>query len=310
MLLRRFRYFIAVADQRSFQRAARQLRVAQPSLSKQIQNLEREVGLALFERLPRGVRLTPAGEALLVDARNTVDNAAKAIASARRAQLTPEARLHLSHGRLGIYATPLANLLCAFRLSNPTTEVQIHRLNEEGQRAALREGLVDVAATFVSDLPIPGFAFHRLVDCSLTGVILPSTHPLANKPQISLPELRPLVFLHIPRQSNSVVYHLVKTALARRGLVPDHRVSRPCDAQTANLHIAAGRSWMLANEAMAATYGDGCDAIVYRPFAGPPIEFWLALLWCADHVSPLIQKMIEATGVPSSSGKVGSSRTS
>src|SRR2546422_8565876 len=86
MELRHFRYFVAVAEEHSFAHAARRLRVAQPALSKQIRDLETELGVTLFERLPRGVRLTPAGEAFLADARGTPEAAGRAMEGAPRAR--------------------------------------------------------------------------------------------------------------------------------------------------------------------------------------------------------------------------------
>src|SRR5439155_24859855 len=85
MELRHLRYFVAVAEEGSFLRAASRLRVAQPALSKQIRDLEREVGVKLFERLPRGARVTRAGEQFLSNARAALESAARAIATARRA---------------------------------------------------------------------------------------------------------------------------------------------------------------------------------------------------------------------------------
>src|SRR5438128_10905874 len=85
MELRHLRYFVAVAEERSFVNAARRVRVAQPAISKQIHDLEGELGVALFHRLPRGVGLTRAGETFLVDARRTPDAAAHAVVGARGA---------------------------------------------------------------------------------------------------------------------------------------------------------------------------------------------------------------------------------
>src|SRR5258707_4895385 len=82
MELRHLRYFIAVAEEQSFVGAARRLRVAQPGLSKQIADLEAELGVRLFHRLARGVKLTPAGEAFLREGRLTMEGAAPGVASA------------------------------------------------------------------------------------------------------------------------------------------------------------------------------------------------------------------------------------
>ena len=83
MELRHLRYFVAVAEEQSFANAARRLAVAQPALSKQVRDLKEAVGVPLFERLPRGVRLTPAGEVFLQEARRTLETAAHAVSSAR-----------------------------------------------------------------------------------------------------------------------------------------------------------------------------------------------------------------------------------
>src|SRR5688572_11325811 len=100
MQLRHFHYFIAVAEEGSFLRASRRLRVAQPSLSRQIQDLEREIGVPLFERVPRGVKLTEGGAAFLTEARATIENAARAVARARRADGDSEQTLLLAHSAL------------------------------------------------------------------------------------------------------------------------------------------------------------------------------------------------------------------
>src|SRR5207247_10722304 len=96
MELRHLRYFVAVAEELGFARAARRLHVAQPALSKQIRDLETELGVALCERLPRGARLTRAGEAFFIDARNTLDGAVRAIAAARGAPQDRAATPHFA----------------------------------------------------------------------------------------------------------------------------------------------------------------------------------------------------------------------
>src|SRR2546422_11779872 len=109
MELRHLRYFVAVAEERSFIGAATRIRVAQPSLSKQIRDLEVELGTELFERGPRGVRLTAAGRAFLVEARHTLDVASRAVASARGAALGRDSALRFAHGELSAYGTDLEN---------------------------------------------------------------------------------------------------------------------------------------------------------------------------------------------------------
>jgi len=98
MELRHLRYFIAVAEERSFLAAAARLRVAQSALSKQVRDLEDELGATLFERGPRGVNLTASGRAFLVEARRTLDVASRAVATARGAARAAPASCTLPMG--------------------------------------------------------------------------------------------------------------------------------------------------------------------------------------------------------------------
>src|SRR5437867_11594388 len=111
MELRHLRYFVAVAEEGSFVQAARRLRVAQPALSKQIHDLETELGVTLFDRLPRGVRRTAAGEAFLANARNTLDAAGRAVTSARAAGKAGTSDLEFAHGELSAYTGVIEDLL-------------------------------------------------------------------------------------------------------------------------------------------------------------------------------------------------------
>src|SRR6266702_4326567 len=163
-------YFVAVPEEGSVLRAAGRLRVAQPALSKQIRDLEREVGVMLFHRLPRGIRLRPAGEAFLVEARGTLTAAGRAVTSAR---------------------------------------------------SAAKDGASDL-----------------------------------------------------------------EFALRDRGLVPLRSRERPKETPSANVQIAAGETWALASEAIAAPYRTTPTAIVYRPFVEPPIPCWIALVWRPNERDP------------------------
>src|ERR1700740_732110 len=107
MELRHLRYFVAVAEEHSFIRAAERLHVAQPALSKQIRDLEVELGTVLFRRGPRGGPPPPAGRAFLVEARHTLEGATRAIASARGAAAGHDAPLRFAHGEVAVYGTQL-----------------------------------------------------------------------------------------------------------------------------------------------------------------------------------------------------------
>src|SRR2546427_685632 len=290
MELRHLRYFVAVAEEGSFLRAASRLRVAQPALSKQMRDLEREVGVKLFERLPRGARVTPAGEHFLRNARTALESAARAIATARRTGSATG--LKFAHSELYVYTPVLAKLLAAFRQASPETPVRVVRVDDVDQHTALREQRIDVAATFVGTWPVPGLEALQLADCAATGVLLPATHPLAAQPRVRLQDLSDLIWLHPSQHIRHELYRMLRTALESRGLSPARHHGRRGDIG-ANVAIAAGDAWALANPAVAALYADMEGAIVHRPFVDAPIPLWFALVWSNDSPSPLVQTLVE-----------------
>jgi DNA-binding transcriptional LysR family regulator len=287
--LRHLRYFVAVAEEGSFLGAASRLRVAQPALSKQIHDLEREVGVKLFERRPRGTRVTPAGEAFLLHARQTLETAARAVATARKT--SSATGLTIALGDVYVYTPVLLKLLAAFRHESPETRVRVVRIHDVDQPAALREHRIDLGATFVGTWPVPGLEAVQLSDCTVTGVLLPASHPLADQERIRLRDLHDLLWVHPSRRSRPDVYQVLRSGLESRGLVPARHVGRRGDI-AANVAIAAGDAWALANPTVAAVYTD-VESIVYRPFVDPPIPLWYALVWRKDAGSPLIETLIQ-----------------
>jgi DNA-binding transcriptional LysR family regulator len=290
MELRHLKYFVAVAEERSFVRAAGRLRVAQPSLSRQIRDLEGELGVKLFDRLPRGTRLTPAGEAFLPNARHTLDSASSAVATARRADATET--LTLAHGDLYVYTAELLGLVAAFRRASPETAVSLVRVIEGKQRPALQERRIDVAVMFVPTWPVPGLAAAKLADATITGVLLPATHPLSAEPRVALADLADLTWLHSSERIRPDAYRGMRAALASRGLIPTRHRGRRGD-RTAFFPVAAGDAWALANPAVAAVYADMESSIVYRPFTDAPIPMWFALVWRCDIAPPAVQRLVE-----------------
>ena len=266
MELRHLRYFVAIAEEGSFTRAARRSYVAQPALSRQIRDLEAEVGVPLFQRTPRGVRLTPAGEAFLVEARNTLERAALAVDSAREAADQDGAALRFAHGELYAHGTAVQRLLAMFRAQHPKIPLRVLSQLDPGAPAALGEDRADVRCVFVGKWPLERLEGHRLLDSSATGVLLPASHPLAASPAVTL------------------------AALRERGLVPDHDLERP--PASPFVRIAAGDAWALASEVVGAPYRDGSTGVVYRPIVESPIPAWLALVWLPPP-SPAVRLLVE-----------------
>ena len=291
MQMRHFRYFIAAAEAGSFLKASSRLRVAQPSLSRQMRDLEREVGAVLFDRLPRGVRLTPAGEAFLIEARNTIECARRAVATARL-EGAADRMLRVGYDSLFYCSRTVSKLLAAFRNAYPQTKMTIMRLNETKQRAALRERRIDVAIEFICTPTVAGFTTYHLMDVEITGVVIPASHPLADEDQISLADLRELTWLRVSRKAAPDLYKTLNAALASRGLDPVRERTRPRDPAIAGMHVGAGGAWMFTTESIGRKYEESNGAIVYRPFIEPPIPCWLGMLSCVDNPPPTVERLV------------------
>lgn len=277
MELRHLRYFVAVAEEGSFTRAARRSHVAQPALSRQIKDLEAEVGVTLFHRTPRGVLLTPAGAAFLVESRQALARAAQAVDSARDAAGQEGSSLRFAHGELYAHVAHVAKLLAAFRDAHAQVRLQVLGQSDARTHDALRERGVNVGCVFVGEWPAAGLEGHRLLDSSATGVLLPASHPLAAKQAVHMAELRDLRWLGSTPERLPRLAETLEAALRERGLVPERAPDLP--GASPFIQIAAGGAWALASELMGAPYRDGSTGVVYRPIVEPPIPGWLALVW-------------------------------
>jgi len=293
MQLRHIRYFVAVAEAGSFVGAGRRLHVAQPSLSKLIADLEREVGCELLERGPRGVQLTPAGRAFLTEARLTLEAASRAVAAAQSAHEGTRRPLHFASARLTQYPRELATLLTKFRDHHPETPLQLHRMSERRQRVALRSHRIDVAVTWTPSLPVQGFQTMALTHSSIDGVLLPAKHPLAEREVVSLQDLSGMTRLHLPRRLMPELYARLRAALLERGLKPTRQRAQSLDVMSVSLALAAGDAYALLGSALAPLYTHENDAVVWRPFVEDPIPVWLALFWREGEPSGAVQKLLD-----------------
>ena len=202
MELRHLRYFVAVAEAGSLKLAAEEkLRTTQPSLSRQIRDLEQEVGTPLFSRGARGVKLTAAGRVFLDHARVMLSQAETAVRSAR--QVVEPAKPTFTMGfMIGHDSTWIPQALNALRYQLPDIHVVISTQNSPQLAAALSQGLVDVAFLRQEDGGA-GLAYMLLAEEPIE-VYLPHDHPLAAKTSISAQEITGETFLSIAGTAMSV----------------------------------------------------------------------------------------------------------
>lgn len=196
MELRHLRYFLALAEQLHFGHAAEQLGIAQPSLSRQIRELEDEVGVVLFERTSRQVRLSDAGRALVEEARRTLEQADRALLAARRGQ-----RGEIGQLRIGFHPSAangiMPEAIKRFAARYPEVELVLRELSTPEQVEALEDRRIDVAF-----LRLPFTHEWLTVEPVLTEplvAVLPDEHPLARRDDVPLEALAQETFIFWPR---------------------------------------------------------------------------------------------------------------
>ena len=183
MELRHLRYFLCVAEEMHFGRAARRLGISQPPLSQQIRALEEELGAPLFERTSRRVSLTEVGRRFEVEARATLAQADHAMRAARRAHLGQIGELALGFTASGPFVPRVASALYRFRQTHPHVELTLREMGRDDQVEAVEKGELDMGLVRGFDMPIipAGLAATKLLEEDMMLAIR-HDHPLANRP--------------------------------------------------------------------------------------------------------------------------------
>ncbi len=198
--MRELRYFVTVAEELHFTRAAERLYVSQPALSKQVRALERQLGAELFRRDPQGVALTEAGTALLPHARRVLADWAGGAAAVEAARAVRRATLVVgmstSPGRGGL----LPAIRSRFTAAHPEAVVRLRQMGWEDSTAGLADGTADVAYVWLP-LPDAGRYDWTVVAEEPRLVALPDTHPLASRPEVDFADLVAEPFLALPPEA-------------------------------------------------------------------------------------------------------------
>src|SRR5580658_7918794 len=188
MELRHLRYFVAVGEEQHYGRAARRLRVAQPALSRQIQDLEEELGFKLFERLARGVKLSAAGRLFLEDARRILQQVSEAAVRAARVARGQSGTLRVGFTENASWRGVVPESFRRFRELQPDAELQLTPATSIEQIEALRSGRLD--AGFVFNTPKTGAELdHIPVAVQHVELAVPKGHPLIKIKKLKLRDL-------------------------------------------------------------------------------------------------------------------------
>ncbi len=184
MDLRHLRYFLCVAEEMHFGRAAQRLGISQPPLSQQIRALEAELGVRLFDRTSRRVRLTEAGELFVPEARATLAQADRAMETARLAARGERGRLRVGFTSSAPFVRLIASTLYRFRDTHPEVQLSLNDLARDQQLQELQRGGLDIALVrgIVPPALPPGFDARCIIEEDMV-VALREGHPLAMRPQ-------------------------------------------------------------------------------------------------------------------------------
>ena len=274
MELRHLRYFVAVGDRENVSRAALKLHVSQPALSRQIRDLEAELGFTLLDRGAKSVRLTAAGRVFLTEARAVLERAEAAVQAARTVARGRPVELHV-----GYAPSPTARLLPAtlraFQAAAPAVAVRLHDLSTEEMLAGLRAGRLAVALVVrPSPAMLPGLAFEALARETLCLAVAPK-HPLARKRVVPLAKAvrEPLVAFR--REEYPEYHELLAAVFAATGRPA--RIGEEHDSVTSLIAaVEAGNGVAVMPRALACTAGPRLRLLGLTPVPAPLV---VGLAW-------------------------------
>jgi DNA-binding transcriptional LysR family regulator len=288
MELRHLRYFVAVAEELHFGRAAGRLHTSQPSLSQQIRDLERELKVDLFLRTKRRVALTPAGQRFLQEARAILSSAERAAGLAREAARGGSLKL-----AVGISPETdwrfLGKVLHLFAERAPSVEVLFQNLTPEAQIEALRAGQIDIG--FVG-LPMEaeGMVTEPTGRVRLI-VALPAGHPMAGKRNLRLEDLSKDAYVLWPKHLSPGSYDQMLSVFRQAGFGPPIAMEGGIPSTRTVLGmVAAGLTIALVDPVLEQM---SASAVVFRPLAGAGIFTERGVIYRRGDASPILASFLE-----------------
>lgn len=287
MELRHLRYFVAVAEAENVSRAALKLHVSQPAISRQIHDLEAEIGFPLFERSAKSVRLSAAGRIFLVEARAVLQRAAEAVEKAR-ASLAAPAEISVGFAPSGTVEI-LPRALRAFMATFPGVRVTLHDLSAEEMLPLLLEKKLDLALT-VPPCKLPRELELKELERYAICVAVSPKHPLAKSKSVSLDQMasEPMVVYH--RKDYPDYHKLLEKVFATIGRPP--RIGSEHDGVTSLIAaVAAGQGFAIVPSCVQGMAGPRLKLLKLSP-ALPPMP--IVALWRKAAGTELVQAFIAA----------------
>lgn len=290
MELRHLRYFSAVARLEHFGRASQILGIAQPALSRQIRQLEEEIGVDLLERLPRGVRLTAAGRAFAQDANAILSQVTVASRRARDFATGSTGRISLGFNDIASWHDEIPHRIHRFRMNHPNVAVELLPLRSAHQIRALHESELD--AGIVYDVNLAGDDTEVLdwkpICRSMIRLAVPEGHRLASARRIEVVDLEPEPLVWLSRDNLQRYNNRLLAACVQSGFSP--LIIQEVSTISIQLSlISAGMGLGLVGSEVSSRLPRN---LVLRDVEGLVVDFQLALVWRKDNSSPALANLI------------------
>jgi DNA-binding transcriptional LysR family regulator len=271
MELRHLRYFLAVAEELNFTRAAQRLHIAQPPLTQQIKALEAEMGVTLIDRSAYRIGLTEAGRAFAAEVARILGEVRNAVLVAKRAARSAAGQVRVGFTASASFNPLVTSTFLTFRSHYPDIDVSLEESQSTELVMALREGRIDVA--FVRPpLTTDGIEVHSLEEEEMV-VAVARGHRLARRKRINLRELAAETFILYPRTVRPGLADTVVAACEQAGFVPRVEQYAPQLSSTINL-VATSLGISIVPRSMQALQP---QAVTYLPITGRPLTALLGI---------------------------------
>ncbi len=287
MELRQLRYFISAAAHLNFTKAAKECYIVQSSMTEQIANLESELGVKLFDRLPRGLELTDAGSFFLARAKALVQEARRTEAEMNAFQAGCRAILRVGYpGEL--FKGDLMNILGHYRRENPHVKVLLHQMSRRLVLERVRDGLLDLAFTACEN-PFLGESWLELDTILEDGpcLVVGRDHPLADREYVTLEEIQGLTYVSLGGDRESVIYRIFPEETLRRIYVAG------VDHTSAEILVAGGYGVGLWSERLAR--GNRYPELRFIPIRDCPVRKKYAIAWRKNKLTPAGERFRDLT---------------
>jgi DNA-binding transcriptional LysR family regulator len=267
MEMRHLRYFVVVAEALSFTKASAKLRVAQPALSRQMRDLEDEIGVDLLKRSPRGLALTAEGKLYLAEAKEILNRSNEAVVKVRALAKGDYGELHV-----GYSPSPTAEILppalTAFQKATPGVRVVLHDLAGDEMTEGVLDGTLHLAVMVERFGGMPnGLTFEELRRYRFCVAMAPD-HPLATKKTIAVAELAGVPLVAFRRKDYTGYYELLDKIFSPHGIKP--KIGIECDGASSLItDVEVGRGIAVVNEIFNQLSG---KRLAYRPFSDSDVS--------------------------------------